>query len=151
MLATISGELQASQLDGLVERREAPDVVAAGVDADDHGAAPAQQLDEPEVVPVPAVGDEHEAVAVVVPAEDLLEQVAVPRLGELRRGSEVRRGFGSQMPRSMFSAAISAFVVPRDRRPIAEAKAAPDVAIHAATARSRRMSSGIRAGSSRST
>ena len=38
----------------------------------------------------------------------------------------------------MLSAAISAFVVPRDKRPIAEAKAAPDVAIHDATARSDR-------------
>ena len=86
------GELEAGQLDGLVQRREAPDVVTAGVDADDHRAAPAQQLDEAEVVPVPTVGDEDEAVAVVVPAEDLLEQVAVARLGELglRVGGEPR-------------------------------------------------------------
>ena len=85
---------------------------------------------------MPAVGDEHEAIAVVVPAEDLLEQVAVARLGELGRRSTSRRGLGSQMPRSMLSAAIRAFVVPREKRPIAEAKAAPDVAIHDATARS---------------
>ena len=45
----------------------------------------------------------------------------------------------------MLSAAIKAFVVPREKRPIAEAKAAPDVAIHDATARSDARSSGIRA------
>ena len=42
----------------------------------------------------------------------------------------------------MFSAAINAFVVPREKRPIAEAKAAPDVAIHDETARSLARSSG---------
>ena len=37
---------------------------------------------KPEVVPVPPIGDEHEAVALVVPAEDLLEQVVEPNVGE---------------------------------------------------------------------
>jgi hypothetical protein len=44
----------------------------------------------------------------------------------------------------MFSAAMSAFVLPFESRPIADANAAPDVAIHDATARSHLRSPGRR-------
>ena len=57
-------------------------------------------------------------------------------------GSVTTRGFGSQIPRSMLVAAMSAFVEPLLIRPIADAKAAPLVAIHEDTHRSTAMSAG---------
>ena len=143
----VGAELAARQRDRPADVGGGAVGVGAGVEAEDLGAAPPQELDEAEVLPVPAVGEVDEpALGEGEPADRLPQHVQRPRLppplddrrpqparrvsGGSGRASKLGwRGLRTQTPRRTFVSAISSRSGGNVNRPISGASAAPDTAM----------------------